>query len=284
MAPSAKVWMAVLLGVLGPQAIPRAVRAQRMAQPFRLFQAEPPARVVPAAPPGTGRGVGPALLSLAVPGLGQQRLGQRRKWLYWIAEAGGWAAHFQQRSRGRRFRTDYRNLAWSVARLRTGPRVDGDFAYYETMSKWVRSGAYDADPDAAGLQPESDQSTYNGSVWALARGIFLPPQRPAGEGDASYAAALDYYREHAYGVAFLWDWSSHPDDKDRYSGLIKKSDDHFRTATNLLGAIAANHVLSAVDAYLSTRLPVSTHTRFVASRMATGRARMGLLLRIDGLP
>jgi len=195
----------------------------------------------------------PTVQSLFLPGLGQHTLGQKRKWLYAGLEAVGWVVYLERRSAGSDYRDRYRDWAWDEGRIQSGPRIDGDFEYYETLSKWARSGAYDADPGRDGIQPEGDPSTYNGSIWALAERIYLPGGDPVPETDPAYQDALGYYRARAYDMAFLWDWSPTPGGKEEMARLIEASDDRFRQATTTLGLVIANHVISAADAYLASR-------------------------------
>lgn len=191
--------------------------------------------------------------SLLLPGWGQRTLGQRRAWGYALVEAALWGLWAERRSAGGDLRDRYRDLAWTEGRLRTGDRVDGDFAYYETLSKWTRSGAFDGDPLASGVQPEEDPATFNGSIWALARDLYLGEGGPASPDDPGYARALDYYMARAYGEALLWDWTGKVDTLEEYRALIHRSDDRYRQATAAIGAVLANHLLSATDAYLSAR-------------------------------
>lgn len=194
------------------------------------------------------------LLSLAVPGVGQRWLGQRRGWAYLALEAIGWAFYLERRGAAGDLRDRYRDLAWEEARIQGGPRLDGDFEYYETLTQWARSGAFDTDPATTGVQPESDPATFNGSIWARAVGIFLPGgSAGVSPTDPGYVNAVDYYADRAYGDAFLWDWSMDPTAQFDFAELIERSDDRFRQATNVLGVVIANHVVSAVDAYLATR-------------------------------
>lgn len=195
------------------------------------------------------------LFSLALPGLAQQRMGQRR----WIAYAGIevlWAVlYVRSRRDAGRARTAYRDFAWEEARagLSVGPRRDGDFDYYETLSRWPVSGAWDANAELTGLQPETDPSTYNGSVWALATAIFgVDPEAP--ERSSGYARALEYYREQSYGSHFLWAWSGGAGDRERFGRLIRRSDDGFRDARRALWVVAVNHLLSAVDGFVAVRM------------------------------
>jgi hypothetical protein len=215
----------------------------------------PGSRLAPGGSPfDSGRThLAPAALSALVPGAGQLlALEQRRGWAYLALEALGWIVYADRRASGGRYRDRYRDLAWEVARLGDGPRVDGDFEFYERMSSWRRSGLFDADPGTPGLQPEPDPSTFNGSVWQRARGIYsvMPGQGPD---DPAYRAALDYYASNAYADAFRWDWSDNAEALERFDGLIHESDERFRQATVALGAVIANHLVSAVDAYVSAR-------------------------------
>jgi hypothetical protein len=235
-----------------------------------LFAVALPVAVVGAAPPGalaqaryaaraqdqTDTNTAPLaapLLSAVLPGAGQHVLGQKRKWAYLALEVVGWTAYFERRAAGGTYRDRYRDFAWDQARVQSATRVDGDFAYYETLRKWARSGAFDADAGLAGVQPEDDPTTYNGSIWSLASGIFLPGGAPVPETDPAYRAALGYYQGRAYDADMLWDWSSTSDGQGEFARLIDASDDRFRQATTALGVVIANHLLSVGDAYLSAR-------------------------------
>ncbi|HSG46229.1 MAG TPA: hypothetical protein VLA43_00315, partial [Longimicrobiales bacterium] len=158
------------------------------------------------------------LASAAVPGSGQFLLGQRRGWAYVGLEALVWTGFVLERSRGLDDRSAYRDLAWEVARGGSGVRLDGDFSYYERMSQWERSGRFDRDPVAPGVQPEVDPATFNGDAWRLASAIFLGGE-PAEPGAPGYASALAFYLERAYGEAFLWDWSGRMESLERFRRL-----------------------------------------------------------------
>jgi len=196
--------------------------------------------------------LGPAALSLALPGAGQHVLGQRRKWVYAALEVAAWAVFLDRRSAGADARERYKDYAWEEGRIQGAGRVDGPFAYYEAMSKWAASGAFDADQGSPGVQPELDASTYNGAIWARAMQIYIA-EGTLPETDPAYQSALAYYSDLAYHTAFLWDWSGVPGGKDELADLIEATDDRFRQATTALGAVIANHLVSAVDAYLSAR-------------------------------
>lgn len=195
----------------------------------------------------------PTFLSLALPGAGQHVLGQRRKWAYAALEVVGWAVFLERRSAGREYRERYRDYAWDFGRLQSGQRVDGDFEYYETLSKWDASGAFDADAGLAGIQPEMDPATYNGSIWSLASQIYIPGGGPVPETDPSYRSALAYYVLRAYGTQFLWDWTGVPGGKAELASRIEAADERFRQATTAIGVVIANHIISAGDAFLSSR-------------------------------
>ena len=227
----------------------------------------------------TGAGssrVAPTLLSAAVPGAGQLLRGQKRGWAYLAVEALSWTVYADRRSEGARFRTRYRDLAWTTARSGSGPRVDGDFAYYERLSFWTRSGRFDAEAATGGIQPETDPSTFNGSVWARALGIFSV-QQGDGPGSPRFDAALAYYEAQAYGEAFLWDWTGAPGARDEYADWIRQSDERFRQATWTLGVLFANHLLSAADAWVSTPASLS----LTPALSGAGGPAATILLRVE---
>ncbi len=189
-----------------------------------------------------------AALSLLLPGLGQHRQGRALKWVFASLEVVGWTLWAQRRADGASLRDAYRDFAWERGRLQASSRVDGDFDYYETLTKWERSGRFDADPLASGLQPEPDAGTFNGSIWVRARGLFLGGGGQ--EGDPGYEQAREYYRQNAYADDFLWDWSPDPGARVALADMITESDERYRAATTVLGALIANHVVSAVEAFV----------------------------------
>lgn len=200
--------------------------------------------------------VGAFLASAVLPGAGQYRLGAGR----WIAYAGveGWAwiNWSDARSEAADLEGEYRDLAWAVARrIGTGDRREREFEYYEAMSNFAESGSFDSNPAVGGVQPEEDASTFNGSVWSLARAIFYP-----GGGDSippsagEEAAALAYYESHAIAQGFAWSWGSNLLEQEHFRNLIRQSDEAARESTTILGVILVNHVVSAIDAMISARL------------------------------
>lgn len=204
-------------------------------------------------PPGLSPGRA-FLLSAVLPGAAQFALDQWRWPLYLAAEGAGWYGYLHYRDDARDLRSAYRNLAWEVPRQGFAEeRRDSDFEYYERMAKWPASGPFDADGSAPGLQPEEDPTTFNGSVWSLARDLYSVDDG-AGPGSEAYERALDHYRDRAVPEALRWDWAGRTDEQALFGRLIRDSDHHFQRATTLVGLLLGNHVLSAVDGYLSARL------------------------------
>ena len=231
-------------------------RAQDAPSPLLLSPRWPETQAGDAS--GANRLVAPTL-SLLLPGAGQHVLGQRRKWLYLAAEAGAWVFYVERRRAGADYRERYRDYAWENGRVQTGARVDGTFGYYETLTQWTRSGAFDADANTAGVQPELDAETYNGSQWWLANAIFVPVD----ETDPAYQAALSFYQARAYGPAMLWDWTATPGAQEEFSELVDTSDSRFQQSTTVLGVVLANHLLSGIDAYISSTTGLAARLRVV---------------------
>jgi hypothetical protein len=182
-------------------------------------------------------------------------LGQQR-WIAYVAiETWAWIQLVDWRRQGAELRDRYKDLAWSVARrVSSGARVDGDFEYYEAMLHHLASGAFDSDPLTAGVQPEADADTYNGRIWQLATELFFPPGETVAEESDAYQNALEYYTDRAYGPRFAWNWGSSGLQQSVYRELIRSSDENLRRSTTMIGLILANHLLSVVDALVSSRL------------------------------
>src|SRR5256885_6763483 len=66
-----------------------------------------------------------------------------------------------------------------------------------------------------------------------------------------YVRAVQFYQQHAVGPGFVWSWRNKPLEQDVFRETIRRSDDAFRTAQNVVGVLLANHVASAVDALIS---------------------------------
>src|SRR2546426_546568 len=110
-------------------------------------------------------------------------------------------------------------------------------------------------PPPALLLPESDPATYNGTVWLFARQTYwADPNTPPDPSTPAYMRAVEFYQAHAVGPDFLWSWSDASLEQGVFREAIRKSDAAYRRAQNQLGLLLANHVLSAIDALISSRL------------------------------
>ena len=219
------------------------------------------------------------LYSALFPGLGQRKLGKGR-WLAYLAVEGvAWIAFGRAQRSATDERGQYQDLAWDVARSFNGPRVDGNFRYYETMEKFLASGAFDTDSAAPGIQPEMDPSTFNGRVWSLATEIYFPAGANPGPGDPEYEAALVDYQTRAYAERFEWSWAGQSASWTDYMDLIDSSDGSFRRASQFLGVVVANHLLSGVDAFVIARIQGSGRNQAEAQiRLVPRDDRKGLEL------
>jgi hypothetical protein len=193
--------------------------------------------------------------SLLVPGAGQLAGGRDRGLMYLAAEVWLVARALAASQQGRRDRDNFQTLAFDVARRPfTATRIDGPWEYYETMGHYVESGAYNlAGP--GGFQPQTDTLTFNGAMWLLARrNYFENPDSTPSTFSQEYQSALAFYKQRAFGDAYRWSWKDARLEMDAYRHAIQNSDNGFRTATNYLGAILANHLASAVDAFITLRV------------------------------
>lgn len=227
--------------------------------PVELRFPDIPASATAASQPAP-RGHSAALVTAAsavLPGAGQALLRQRRAFLYVALEAVGLGFYVTQERDGSRQRDRYREISRTVARapfLPNGPQ--GSWDYYETMEKFLESGAYDALAGDA-IDPESDPATYNGSVWLLARQTYWrDPETPPATTSEEYRAALRFYTQRAVTQEFRWSWAGAPNDHVKYRAAIAGSNSAFRNAEQTASVILANHFLSAVDAYVSVHARV----------------------------
>jgi hypothetical protein len=193
--------------------------------------------------------------SAVLPGAGQLLGGQDRGVLYLAAEVVLVATYFGARSEGRRERNRFRDLAFTVARAPFEPMLrDTVFEYFEQLEKFNESGPLDVDP-GPGFVPPTDERTYNGQIWALARQTFFAdPDDPPDPESEEFLRALEFYRSRAVGPNFFWSWRDAGLEQDLYRQSIRQSDAAFRRATQRLGLILVNHLLSTVDAFISERL------------------------------
>jgi len=210
--------------------------------------------------------------SVLLPGAGQYLLGSDRWVPYAALELWAWITYFGRRGDARGLGREYRELAWSVARrVSVGDRADPAFEYFETMSHWESSGSLDSDPRQSGVQPEIDPTTFNGDQWLLAKSLFFPGGFEFPPGTQPYDRAMQYYLAHAIGPNFAWAWGDSHLEQQAFGELIRRSDEASRMATQILGLILVNHMVSAIDA-------------LVLGRTRENLAGLRLESRIDRLP
>jgi hypothetical protein len=245
------------------------------------------AQVQPAPPsdPAGAEWVRP-LASLLVPGTGQLLGGRARGAVYLVVEALLITRTLALSSEGQREQERYRELAFEVARGQFQPiEQDTVFEYYEQMGRYVESGPFDADP-GPGFAPPTDLRTYNGQIWDLARTTFFPdPDNEPPPGSPEYERALAFYQSRAIGPNFQWSWRNAGLEQDLYRQTIAASDEAFREATTMLGLLLANHLLSAVDAFVSERLSrpdreVTLRTGLIPEGRAGHRPRLSAAISI----
>ncbi len=195
------------------------------------------------------------LSSAVIPGTGQLLGGRDRGAVYLIAETFFIARFAAEQHEGNREEARYKDLAFRVARRPYNPTIrDTAFTYFEEMAKFIESGPFDTDPGPA-LVPPRDESTFNGWIWKLARETFFsnPDSLPSPE-SIEYQRALEFYRRRAVGPNFLWSWRGAALEHDLFRVRIRTSDLAFRSATQYLGLVLVNHLVSMVDAFITERL------------------------------
>jgi hypothetical protein len=234
------------------------------------------ARLVPqAAPTTTDPGIAFAA-SAIVPGAGQFLL-KADRWVPFLAlEVWGWVSYADRHNDANRLARQYRDLAWVAGRRNSiGERRDSTFEYYEAMSHFAASGLFDFDPRLSGVQPELDATTYNGEQWRLAKSIYFSGGVEYPVGSPQYTRALEYYQTRAIPASFAWAWGASNLELQTFRDLIRSSDESYRDATQILGVILVNHVVSAVDALVLARIQAARRSGLnlrVDSRMEPGWA------------
>ncbi len=218
----------------------------------------------------------PPVASLLVPGTGQFLTGTSRGAVYLVAEVFLVATYVSAQSAGRSHRDTFHGLAFDVARAPFDPTIpDTAFQYYEQMEEFVASGPFDAD-SRPGLQPATDESTFNGSIWALARrNSFADPDVVPDPTSPEYQRALEFYRRRAVGPNFLWSWQGAAFEHDLFTQAVSRSNDAFRRGSTALGFLLANHLVSALDAFISGRLSTASRATTLQTRVLN-RDRYGL--------
>ncbi len=195
------------------------------------------------------------LASAIVPGTGQARLGQNRFMAYLAFEAFAVLGYFDQHNQALRYRDQYRALARDVARaFYGGNRPVGPWAYYESMEHYLESGVFDRFPGGE-FTPESDESTFNGDMWRLARATYWRDQNVAPDKNSQeYRNAIGFYINRAVTPEYRWTWRNAQLEQDLYRRTILNTNQAYRDANLQLGFLIANHLLSAVDAFATIRL------------------------------
>ena len=195
------------------------------------------------------------LTSFVIPGAGQAVLGQQRAYAYLVAEGFLVLQAVTAQRDGNRQRILYQSLAADVARKPFGgPFPKGPWDYYESMEKFLESGMYDRLPGGA-IEPETNEATFNGARWLLARETYWRDARTAPPVTSEeYKRALAQYQAEAVRDEFRWSWRDAQLQQDVYRQTIANKNHSFQRATNLAGLVGANHLVSLIDAYISVRL------------------------------
>jgi hypothetical protein len=241
--------------------------------------------VVPATAAGQADSTRPArpktwfrpIASLIAPGTGQLMAGRERAAVFMAAELYLVARVLQLNKEAHRESDRFRDLAFEVARRSfAAERRDTVFEYYETMERFDESGAYDLD-GGPGFVPENNAETYNGSMWLLARRTYWEdPDVAPDPTSTEFQRALQFYQSRAVGPNYRWSWNGASLEHEVFRQSIRRSDSAFRRTQNQLGLLLANHVLSAVDALITSRLAAALGRRadFHTTVSSHGRARI----------
>jgi hypothetical protein len=194
------------------------------------------------------------IASLAVPGIGQARLRQGRAAAYLAVECFLLLQYGKDLREGRRNEREYRDIARTIARrgFAASP-PDTIWQYYEKVSEYVESGAFSMATSGPTV-PETDPSTYNGYQWLLARREFCVDAAPGSGCTPQYDRALALYESRAMRQPYRWSWTNAQLERDLYKRTIARTNDAFRRATFDLSAVIANHLLSAIDAFVVVRM------------------------------
>jgi hypothetical protein len=161
------------------------------------------------------------LLSLALPGAGQQYMGNKgRARAMFAAEAAIWGSFAAFRVQGSMRKDSYQE----TARLFAGVGGERDDEYYKLLSYYLSSDDYNVD------------------VMREARFIY-PFDRDK---------QLEYYESNAYFGGDTWSWTS-VSKQAEFADTRTKSKEAYRRATLVTGFAVLNRVTSMIDVYLSFR-------------------------------
>lgn len=213
-----------------------------------------------------------------VPGTGQLALDQQRSVAYLVAEAYLLVQAFSAQREVTQGIRDYQTIAATTARRPyTATFPIGPWGYYETMEKFDASGRFDRLP-GGDVDPEDDETTYNGQSWLLARNTFwtnpnIEPSRDSPE----YQRALAFYAGRAWRDEFRWSWRDAQNVKDVYQRKIATTNRSNQRKTNLLTVVGANHLASLIDAYINVRIRRYGGVGVAGLRLDAINSHVGLL-------
>lgn len=186
------------------------------------------------------------IASAIAPGAGQLMLGHDRFIAYAAVEVLTWWKYIKDSQEQNRQEALFKELARGAARSHFSTTLpDGGWSYYELMRDWLESGRY-SQSDAGPIIPETNDSTYNGTRWQLAQATHI--NDPVG--------ALAEYEQLAIKPEFRWSWKNAGLQYDIFKRTTQNRNDAYYAGVADLAVIAANHVLSMVDAYIAFRLQV----------------------------
>lgn len=193
--------------------------------------------------------------SAIVPGAGQFALGQQRSVAYLVSEVYLLVQGFAARADYNRDRNEYRQIAADVARRNFGnAKPIGNWDYYERLEYFERSGKFDMVSGGA-VDPETDESTFNGNRWLFARETYwYDPNIAPADTSAEYANSIAFYLKTAIRDEYGWSWRDAQLQKDVYRQVISSANRNDQRARNLFGVVGANHLVSMIDAYVSVRI------------------------------
>ena len=180
------------------------------------------------ADPSAAVGNAPAkvfLMSLAVPGSGQIVRGERRGYLYLLAELALWGSFYVLDSRGLDERDEYEQYA------------DDEWEYDEYI-EWYEENCFDCEDCGYECRPLAEYGTQE---------YF--------EDIGKYATYWRWWDLDGDEGDIAWDEYSSDDlsFRDDYWGMRDDSNTHLRQARYFMTAAFLNHVVSAADAFLSAR-------------------------------
>jgi hypothetical protein len=196
------------------------------------------------------------LASGVMPGAGQALLGQDRFIGYVAMEAYALLSALDRSAEERLQTHRYQSLALDVARAFVlGNRPVGNWPYYESMEKYIESGVFNAGAPGGDFTPETDVTTYNGFIWLDVRQRWWTnPYVEPDHSSSQYRNAFNEYLARAYRPEMRWSWRNAQLEQDNYRQIINLKNQVHHDATTALGVLAANHLLSMIDAFVTVRL------------------------------